>query len=267
VKAWPGIAALAVVPTAFAVAAATSGPAPARTAVHASCPSRSQITSLPRWRPGGVLRGDVDGDGRPDSVLVRWAKWADGRCAFYLVVSTARSTYTLPLGHWIGDLGKLQYNAPIRTWPWRIPAVEAIVDLGGRDNLIALGDNAGASNLFVRLVAFDRGRFRWLPVGREGELSPGGPMTYVTTESCTRGGPLRDLGVYDAWTRKDPNRWSFSSVTYRRRGWRFVAVAHHAVYGSYAAMWRVARRAGISPDPLAGCSVARNPNFDGAGGF
>jgi hypothetical protein len=199
--------------------------------------------------------------------LVRWAKWADGRCAFYLVVSTAKGVHTLALGHWIGNLGKTQYNAPITTWPWHIPAVEAVVDLGGHRNLIALADNEGASNLFVRLVTFDRGRFRWLPVGREGELSPGGPVTFVTTMGCARGGPLWVHGVYNAWTKKNPNRWSFSSVTYRRRGRRFIEVAHRTLYGSNAKMWVAAKRAGMPDSPLVGCSVARNPNFDRAVGL
>ena len=209
------------------------------------------------------MRGDLDGDGRPDTVTVRFARNADGRCAFYLRVSTAKREYTWRLGLLVGDLGKIQVNKPIRAWPFHIPAVEAIVDLGGRGNLLALGDNEGASNLFVDFIGIDHGRLRLIRMG----LSLGGPMTAVTTASCARRGPLRLWSVWNAWTKKDLNRWAFGIDTYRRHGWRFVHVGHHAVYGSYRKMWHAAGRAGINASPLLGCSVARNPSFNGAGGF
>jgi hypothetical protein len=195
---------------------------------------------------------------------VRFDRQADGRCAFYLRVVTAHREYTLPLGpHLLGDLGKLQVNEPIRDWPFQIPAVEAIVDLGGHGNLIALGDMEGASNLFVDFVGLQDGRLRVIRT----QLSFGGPMTAVTTASCTRGGPLRGWSVWNAWTRKHPNRWAFSIDTYRRHGWRIVAVAHRNLYGSYKQMWRAAHRAGIRKTPLSGCSIARNPGFNGAAGI
>ena len=240
---WACIAALA----AFAAVAATAGSAVAK-AHHPACPSRSQVAHLPRWRPGGLLRADVDGDGRPDTVTVHLARWADGRCAFYLRVATARRAYNLSLGHWLGDLGKDQYNAPIRTWPFRIPAVGAVVDLGGQGNLIALTDNEGAANDFVRLIGLANGRFRFLPIGRYAELSLGGSEDDQARATCARGGPLRTLGLDNVPVRHHPKRWtwSFSSVTYSRRGWRFVAVAHRALYGSYREMSQA----------VATCSVA-----------
>jgi hypothetical protein len=248
------IAALA----AAAAVAAIAGPAVANQP-HVICPLRSQVAQLPRWRPGGRLHADVDGDGRPDTVTIRLARWADGRCAFYLRVATAKRMYTLSLGRWLGDLGKLQYNAPIRDWQFRVPVVEAIVDLGGRDNLVALADNEGAANTFVRLVALDHGRFRSLQGAVE--LSTGGSVMDETGLACSRGGLLRALFVDNAATREHPNRWSFSSVTYRRQGWRFVAVARRTLYGSNAQMAAAGKRAGLSGEPLKGCSITRDPRF------
>jgi hypothetical protein len=254
VKRWVWIAALA----AAAAVAVTARPAGANTP-HEACPSRSQVAHLPRWRTAPRLHADVDGDGRPDTLTIRLARRADGRCAFYLRVATAKRMYTQPLGHWLGDLGKDQYNAPIRDWPFRIPVVEAVVDLGGRGNLIALADNEGAANTILRLVALDHGRFRSLFAG----LSTGGSVMDETGAACSRGGPLRTLFVDNAATRKHPNRWSFTSVTYRRRGWRFVTVAHRTLYGSNAKMAAAGRRAGLADDPLKGCSIARDPLFRG----
>jgi hypothetical protein len=94
-------------------------------------------------------------------------------------------------------------------------------------------------------------------------LDIGGSVMSVSRASCSRGGPLREWGVFNAATRKRPNRWGFSVDTYRRHGWRLLAVAHRIQYGSDKEMWRAANRAGIPSKPLVGCSVARNPNFIG----
>ena len=171
VSRWGRIAACAAILAAFAGLAATAGSPHAR--AQARCPSQAQVAGLPHWRPGGRLRGDLDGDGRPDTVTVRVARRAIGRCAFYLRVSTAKRTYNWRLGLLVGDLGKTQANEPIRDWPFRIPAVEAIVDLGGHGNRIALGDSEGAANLFVDFVGLEDGRFRLIRM----DLGLGGPMT------------------------------------------------------------------------------------------
>src|SRR5215472_14002404 len=143
---WGRVLGSAAVLAAFAAVAATAGSA-AHT--HAHCPSRARIASLPRWRHGGRLRADVDGDGRPDTVTVRIARWADGRCAFYLAVATARGVYTRALGPGTIQMSKGSVDVPMRHGYWSVtlPNVDAIVDLGGRGNLIVLSVGEGAANL------------------------------------------------------------------------------------------------------------------------
>lgn len=237
--------------------AATAGSAGAKTRHPVACASKAAVAKLPLWKAGGVLHGDVNGDGKADTVSVRFDKWAPGRCAFYLRVATAKGDYTLKLGRLVGDLGKLQANEPIRSWPFRIPVVDAVVDLGGRGNLIALGDNEGAADSFVDFVGLSHGRLRVIHTS----LDLGGSAMDMSRASCTRGASLRELGVYNVATRKHPNRWAYSRTAYRRQGWRFAAVARHTEYGSYKKMWRAANRAGFPNHPLLGCSLARNPSF------
>src|SRR5215472_18803794 len=162
---WGRVLGSAAVLAAFAAVAATAGSA-AHT--HAHCPSRARIASLPRWHAGGRLRADVDGDGRPDTVTVRVARWADGRCALYLAVSTARGFYSRALGPWTLQMGKFEVNAPMRRgeWPARYPNVEAIVDLGGRGNVVVLSVGEGASNLGLSFFGLSGGRLHLLKVGR-----------------------------------------------------------------------------------------------------
>jgi hypothetical protein len=121
---WGRVAGCAAVLAAFAALAATAGSAPAPTL--ARCPSHAQIASLARWRDGGRLRADVDGDGRPDTVTVRVARWAAGRCAFHLAVSTATGGfYSRGLGPWTLQMSKDSVDVPMRRgyWSARFPSV------------------------------------------------------------------------------------------------------------------------------------------------
>lgn len=263
---WGRVAAAAAVLAAFAALAATAGSTTTRT--HAHCPSHAQIASLPRWRFGGRLRADVDGDGRTDTATVRVARWADGRCAFYLTVSTANGVNSRALGPWTLEMPKDNVNVPMRrgSWPAAYPTVEEIADLGGRGNVVVLSVGEGAANLGLSFFGLSGGRLQLLRVGRGLNVWPGGSVMDQEALACSRGGPLRDLSVGNVATRKHPNRWSFSSVTYRRRGSRFVAVAHRRLNGSHAKVFAAARRAGMHGEALTGCSLARNPSI-GEGGI
>ena len=209
-----------------------------------------------------MLRADIDGDGRPDGVTVRWARWADGRCAFYLAASTARGVvYSRALGPWTLEISKLAVDARVRSDEFGVfPTVEAIVDLGGRgDVVVSVGE--GAANLGISLFALAHGRLQLVRVGGAKSLWPGGSVMDRVGYACARGGPLRELAVDNVATRRHPNRWRFSSVTYRRRGEGLVAVAHYRVSGSNRKASRAGARAGINQPDFAGCSVRRNRNF------
>jgi len=245
--------------------AATAGSAPGRT--HNNCPSHAQISSLSRWHDGGRLRADVDGDGRPDTVTVRVARWADGRCAFYLAVSTARGFYSRALGPWTLQMGKFEVNAPMRRgeWPARYPNVEAIVDLGGRGNVVVLSVGEGASNLGLSFFGLSGGRLHLLKVGRALNVWPGGSVMDQESLACSRGGPLHDVGIGNIATRKHPLRWNFSSTTYRRQGSHFVAVAHRSLNGPHWKVYAAATQAGMRNQVLTGCSLVRSPSLRYAG--
>ncbi|MGH3055916.1 MAG: hypothetical protein ACRDL7_13160, partial [Gaiellaceae bacterium] len=251
---------IAVLGAAAAIAVSV-GSAPA--SAHARCSSHPKVGSLPRWRSAGLLRADIDGDGRPDTVTVRYAPHVPGRCAFYLVASTATRLYSLQLGPRVLFMSKEDVKAPVRRsiWAWAFPTVEAIVDLGGRGNVVVLSVGEGAANLGVSLFGVVDGRLRLLPVGGRRNLWPGGSVMDQSRLRCRSGGPLQDLFVDNVATRKHPNRWRFSSVTYRRRGTRFVALAHRAVIGSNRKASRAGERAGINGYEFAGCSLRRNSSF------
>ena len=208
-----------------------------------------------------MLRGDVDGDGRPDSVTVRWARWADGRCAFYLRVSTASGgVYSRALGPWTLEISKLDVNARVRPDEFGVfPTVEAIVDLGGRGNLVVLSVGQGAASLGLSFFGIAHGRLHIVRVGRAKTVWPSATVMDITAFSCSRGGPLREIGLGIVATRKHPYRWNFSSTTYRRRGSRFVAVAHRGLNGSHAKVFAAAKWAGMRNSTLTGCSLARQP--------
>lgn len=256
----------AVALAAFAALAATAGSAPARTRAH--CPSQAQIASLPVWHHGGRLRADVDGDGRPDTVTVRVARWADGRCAFYLAVSTAKGGfYSRALGPGTLQMSKDSVNVPMRRgyWSARFPNVDAIADLGGRGNVVVLSVGEGAANLGLSFFGLSHGRLDLLRVGRALNVWPGGTVMDQEGLACSRGGPLRDIGLGNVATRKHPDRWNFSRVTYQRRGSRFVAVAQRTFDGSHRKVFAAARRAGIDDEALKGCLLASSPNLKYAG--
>src|SRR5262245_11871427 len=261
VSRWGRVTACVAGLAAFSGVAVTASSARAHT--HAGCPSHAQIASLPRWRFGGLLRADVDGDKRPDTVTVRVARWADGRCAFYLAASTSRGFYSRMLGPWTLQMSKNDVNVPMRRgeWPAAFPHVEEIADLGGGGNVVVLSVGEGAANLGISFFGMSGGKPRLLRVGGAPSMWPGGTVMDQEELACPRGGPLQVLDFDNVATRKHPNRWSFSRRTYRLHGGSFVAVAHRTLYGSNARMYAAAKRAGIQKAPLRGCSLARSPEF------
>jgi hypothetical protein len=211
------------------VLAATTGSASA--GAHPRCPWHAQIASLPRWRFGGRLRADVDGDRRPDTVAVRFARWADGRCAFHLAVSTSRGFHSRMLGPWTLQMSKNDVNVPMRRgeWPAAFPTVEEIADLGGGGNVVVLSVGEGAANLGVSFFEMSGGKLRLLQIGGSPSIWLGGTVMDQEGLACSLGGPLHVVGFDNVATRKHPNRWSFSNVTYRLRGGRCVAAAHRTL--------------------------------------
>jgi hypothetical protein len=63
----------------------TAPPPPPRTTAS-GCANASSVASRPALRRGPALRGDIDGDGRPDVAYVALDPAGPERCRFYLVV-------------------------------------------------------------------------------------------------------------------------------------------------------------------------------------
>jgi hypothetical protein len=190
---------------------------------------------------------------------VRWDRRADGRCAFYLKVSTASgAVFSRALGPWTLEISKLDVNARVRPDEFgAFPTVDAIVDLGGRNNLVVLSVGEGAASVGLSFFGLAHGRLRIVRVGGAKSVWPSATVMDVTALACSQGGPLREIGIGNVATRKHPNRWNFSNVTYRRRGSRLVAVAHGTLNGSHAKVFAAATRAGMLSNSLRGCSLAR----------
>ena len=163
------------------------------------------------------------------------------------------------LGPWTLQMSKNDVNVPMRRgeWPAAFPTVEEIADLGGGRNVVVLSVGEGAANLGVGFFGVSGAKLRLLRIGRAPSIWPGGTVMDQEGLACSRGGPLHVVGFDNVATRKHPNRWSFSNVTYRLRGGRFVAVAHRTLHGSNAQMYAAAKRAGIQNAPLGGCALAR----------
>jgi hypothetical protein len=85
---------LAIIATAsaLAVAIATQNRASASWSAVGPCPKLSEAANLPQRPGGGVLRGDIDGDGVRDRVTIHYAPRARASCGFVLVVETRRRT-------------------------------------------------------------------------------------------------------------------------------------------------------------------------------
>lgn len=250
---------------ALCVIVATAGSANA-TSQHSPC-VRVPVADLQPLHAAGRLRADVDGDGTPDTVTVRYEPHVPARCALYLVVSTAHRVYSRHLGIGLVEIPRDAIDAPVRQHNWEstVPTVEEIADLGDRGDVVVLSVGPGAANLGISFFGISGGRLRLLRIAGGATIWPGGTVMDQDVVNCAGGGPMREFFVSNVASRKHPNRWSFSSVTYKLRGFGFVAVAHRAVYGSNAKVNAAAKRAGMLRNHgyLSGCAVARDPKFIG----
>jgi hypothetical protein len=127
---------------AASVVSADASPVRARTA---ACPRLAEAAALPRWPRGGRLVGDIDGDGIPDRVVIRYSRNSLASCGFLLVVKTHRSLLAtrIPEGDQLGA------NLTIRDWRSLAsdgdPYLAAIVRLASNREQIVVSRWHGAS--------------------------------------------------------------------------------------------------------------------------
>jgi hypothetical protein len=107
----------------------------------APCPRISRAASLPLW-PGGVrLRGDLNGDGYPDRISVRYAPKSRASCGFLLVAKTRAGVPAMRLPEWY----KPPQDRAIRNWPFAEPYLVAVVRLEVHRSQVVVARSHGAS--------------------------------------------------------------------------------------------------------------------------
>ena len=244
----------AIVLAALCSSASPLGVAASAAERAAACPTRSQAAALPRRPGGGLLRGDIYGDGYSDTVSIRYALGAPSSCGFLLVAETRRGARSVrvPESYKAEDLS-------VNQWPWREPFVAAIVRLGVRGSQIVVAREEGASVVDVSLYGIVDGKLRLLrfqPAVYQSELSLFGTVgTGSTNVRCLRGGALIVLSVSP--TTATGKRFEFSRSTYRLGRHGFTRTGTRTVVGTDAYISALAQRSGFNRLPFTGCTVAR----------
>jgi hypothetical protein len=221
-----------------------------------ACPRLSQAAALPQRRGGGHLQGDLDGDGRPDRVSIRYAPKAHASCGFLLLIETRSRVFALR----IPESYKPPQDLAIRDWWPPEPYLAAIVRLGARLDQVVVARSHGAANAEVSLYGIVDGsleRLRFRPAAMyEDQLSLFGTVgTGVTNVRCVRGGPLIVLGEWPVSATS--KRWSVARSVYRLGGALFVRTGNRTVTGSEKKADAQARSWGFNALPFTGCTIAR----------
>jgi len=223
--------------------------------VSTACPRLSQAGLLPVRPGGGVLRGDIDDDGRPDRVSIRYAPKAAASCGFLLVVEMQSRVLAVRIPEWY----KPPQDLPIRKWWLPEPYLAAIVQLQAHRDQIVVARSEGAANKNVSLYGLVAGRpeqLRFRPSMYEDELSLFGTVgTGVTNVRCVRGGPLIVLNEWP--TSATGKRRSAARSTYRLTGGILVRATSRTITGSERRVTAQGRAWGFDALPLTGCTVAR----------
>jgi hypothetical protein len=205
------------------------------------CPTLAQAAGLPERPKGGVLRGDIDGDGRPDRATIRFAPRARASCGFLLVVETRSRALAVR----VPQSYQPPLDVPVREWPWREPFVALIVRLDAHRSQVVVARQHSASRVNVSLYGFVSGKLETLHFPTSyprDELSLYGGVTSSTQVRCWRGGPLIKLTSGTAYT--PHNR----RIDYRLAGNRFVIVS---------AKETARPTLDVNVEPFTGCVVAR----------
>jgi hypothetical protein len=254
VRSSPTLAALSAVLLAGSSALLAVGSTTAAAAGTATqCPRQSQAPLLPRRPSGGLLRGDIDGDGQPDRVSIHYAKRAPTSCGFFLIVETRHGAYSLrvPESYKTRDM-------PVSQWPWREPYVAMIVQLTHGAQIV-LARERGAAVVNVSLYGIVAGKLALLhfgPAPYQDELPLFGTVgTGASNVRCTRRGPLTVLsqGPRSATGK----RWFFSRSNYQLTGDRLSLTHTHTITGTATHINATAERSGFNALPFTGCIIAR----------
>jgi hypothetical protein len=222
---------------------------------RALCPRISRAASLPLW-PGGVrLRGDLNGDGYPDRISVRYAPKSRASCGFLLVAKTRAGVPAMRLPEWY----KPPQDRAIRNWPFAEPYLVAVVRLEAHRSQVVVARSHGASVANVSIHGIVGGRLvqlRFHPRFYRDELGLFGTIgTGDTNVRCRRGGPLVLLSKGP--TSVSGRRWFVSRSAYRLSGGQLRRTRTRTVRSTMGRVYALAHRWGMDALPFTGCTVAR----------
>ena len=239
---------------ALSVSTGPGNSAPAAPRVIESCPKLSEAAKLPERPAGGVLHGDVDGDGFRDRVSIHSAPHARASCGFFLVVETRTRTQSTRVPEWY----KAPQDLPVSQWTFAVPYVALIVRLDVDRSQVVVAREHGASVVNVSLYGIARGKLRVLhffPKLYEDKLSLYGTVTGDTNARCRSGGPL--IVLSRGPTNATGTRWRFDRTDYRLSADRFSATGRQSAVVSEGKAPMLSQRWGFDVRPFTGCAVAR----------
>jgi hypothetical protein len=106
------------------------------------------------WR----LRGDIDGDGQPDRVVLRYAVDSPASCGFVLVVKTRSRTFAVRVPEWY----KPPADIVVGDRPFAEPYLAAVIQLDPHRSQVVVARSHGASVASVSFYGITGGTLaRW----------------------------------------------------------------------------------------------------------
>ena len=185
------------IPPALALAGIALVPMTGHARAVARCPH--SVAKLPILRAGGVLRGDVDGDGRRDTVTIRRAARAPARCYWFVAVATGHGT----LSH------ALESNSHVSDL---LPAVARLARVHRHGLAVVAEVEHGASTGTAAVLVVAHGRLALVPAPPGLGFYYNGSVTHLNAVDC-----------FEAPTAAGSSSAARGCPPRRRSGWRSSA--------------------------------------------
>jgi hypothetical protein len=223
------------------------------------CPNLARAKRDPSMLHRDWLRGDVDGDGRADTVAIAEDKSAGLRCRFAVVVLSAQRSYVLPLGRWW-----ILKPGDVIGQPWPLIRLLARVDdRRGAEILVALSH--GASFEQGELVTLREGELRRIRLPKNTPLDYGSIAPTGVNFDCASAGSGRVVRAWYSARNAQGSRWQYALDFYRLKGLvlqktgrRSVILRANIAKGRYPRVPRWWSRYDAELSPFRHCAVVRD---------
>lgn len=150
------------------------------------CPAVSVVLTASRPAPTSALVGDVDGDGTPDRVAIRFAPHLRTDCGIVVAVKTRQGVKAarVPYGSEAAKFPRTGQFIRLSTFPF----LNGLYGIDGRPGLeIVLTSWAGASTSILQMFTFTHGRLVPVRAPTPDGLWQGGCCGQSTGLDCARG--------------------------------------------------------------------------------